>query len=393
MADNTYRDIGVRGHLTSSSASITASVPTHDDINAFRTVLARAKRIVVLTGAGMPAASVLRRSDDLWHKPDDSLLFTPEDVADTPSHSLKETALKAEPNAAHLALARFAVPHFRHIIAPESTFTIITQNIDGLERRALEHIFPQFGLPWPTDAGSTGTPVIQQDDPVLIEMHGLGTGIARTDHGNRYGEIDTKNYPAPPLCGSENDEKQLLSDPPPIFENISCRTSDESRGSESIASTSYPMSRNAVSERACLRVDPWLDVQHALNSADVCILVGCEPSDVYDVYDQILRIGSHGGVVAVLGDDNACPEASFHLKGPVVDVVPEVLALGANNRILEDGTIRTYYPGVTVTRTATGRSTSYGYAPDNNIPLHMKSFSLSFSRPVCVLSDSSCTLS
>jgi len=45
-------------------------------------------------------------------------------------------ALKANPNDAHRALAAFSVPSLRNQITPESSFELITQNVDGLSARA-----------------------------------------------------------------------------------------------------------------------------------------------------------------------------------------------------------------------------------------------------------------
>jgi NAD-dependent protein deacetylase/lipoamidase len=100
--------------------------------------LRRARHVAVLTGAGVSAESGLPTFRDaltgLWakHRPED--LATPEAFERNPSmvwqwyRVRRESALRAEPNPAHLALARLEdqVPHF----------TLITQNVDGLHRRA-----------------------------------------------------------------------------------------------------------------------------------------------------------------------------------------------------------------------------------------------------------------
>lgn len=94
------------------------------------------KKLVVLTGAGISAESGLktfRDSDGLWEK------YRVEDVA-TPMAWVKDPELvlrfyndrrrdviKAQPNAAHLALAKLE-DHFE--------VTVITQNIDDLHERA-----------------------------------------------------------------------------------------------------------------------------------------------------------------------------------------------------------------------------------------------------------------
>jgi NAD-dependent deacetylase len=92
----------------------------------------------VLTGAGVSAESGLPTFRDalsgLWakHRPED--LATPEAFERDPAtvwawyRMRREAALAAEPNPAHLALARLET------LVPR--FTLITQNVDGLHRRA-----------------------------------------------------------------------------------------------------------------------------------------------------------------------------------------------------------------------------------------------------------------
>jgi NAD-dependent deacetylase sirtuin 5 len=67
-----------------------------------------------------------------------------------------------QPNAAHIALAKFSLPAFREKIAPGSTFTLITQNIDGLSTRALASVKNSLG-----DAD-----IDEQAEPDILEMHG-----------------------------------------------------------------------------------------------------------------------------------------------------------------------------------------------------------------------------
>lgn len=96
------------------------------------------KHIVVLTGAGISAASgiaTFRGSGGLWenHRIED--VATPEAFARDPElvwrfYSMRRAkAGEAKPNAAHRALDHFAA-------AFAGQFTLITQNVDGLHRRA-----------------------------------------------------------------------------------------------------------------------------------------------------------------------------------------------------------------------------------------------------------------
>jgi NAD-dependent deacetylase len=100
--------------------------------------LRHARHVAVLTGAGVSAESGLPTFRDaltgLWarHRPED--LATPEAFQRDPRtvwawyRMRREAALAAEPNPAHLALAKLET------LVPR--VTLITQNVDGLHRRA-----------------------------------------------------------------------------------------------------------------------------------------------------------------------------------------------------------------------------------------------------------------
>ena len=98
-----------------------------------------ARRIVVLTGAGMSAESGVSTFRDaqtgLWSK------FRPEQLATEQAFRAdpglvwdwyelrRQMIARVEPNAGHLALAAFAARH-------PGRLTVVTQNVDGLHQRA-----------------------------------------------------------------------------------------------------------------------------------------------------------------------------------------------------------------------------------------------------------------
>ena len=100
--------------------------------------LRRSEHVVALTGSGVSAESGVptfrEAQTGLWERYDPQQLATPEAFARDPDLVWswyawrRELVRKAEPNPAHLALAELErrVPHF----------TLVTQNVDGLHRRA-----------------------------------------------------------------------------------------------------------------------------------------------------------------------------------------------------------------------------------------------------------------
>jgi NAD-dependent deacetylase len=103
----------------------------------FLNVLKSAKRVAVLTGAGISAESgvaTFRGKEGLWAK------FRPEELASADAFMLNSALVwewyqyrrdiidKVQPNPGHFALADME-KHFK-------SFALITQNVDGLHRRA-----------------------------------------------------------------------------------------------------------------------------------------------------------------------------------------------------------------------------------------------------------------
>ena len=100
-------------------------------------VLREANHVVALTGAGISAESGLptfRGTGGWWRKLDPSRLATPEAFRQAPElvwewyEHRRSAAIATRPNPAHLALAALE--------RASSTFTLITQNVDGLHQRA-----------------------------------------------------------------------------------------------------------------------------------------------------------------------------------------------------------------------------------------------------------------
>ncbi len=111
---------------------------TSNGIARGREILAKARRVAVLTGAGVSAESGIPTFRDaqtgLWAKFDPMQLASPEGFRADPSlvwrwYAARRSRVRdAEPNPGHRALAA-AATRFEQ-------FTLITQNVDGLHARA-----------------------------------------------------------------------------------------------------------------------------------------------------------------------------------------------------------------------------------------------------------------
>lgn len=101
-------------------------------------IIKTAKKVAVLTGAGMSAESGITtfraKEDGIWKAFDPSEVATPDAFKKNPHkvlawhQSMREICKNAEPNAGHYAIAQM------QSLFPE--VIVITQNIDGLHQRA-----------------------------------------------------------------------------------------------------------------------------------------------------------------------------------------------------------------------------------------------------------------
>jgi NAD-dependent deacetylase len=113
------------------------TAPSVAEMERAAAALAGARRVCVLTGAGISAESgvpTFRARDGLWEQHRIEDVATPEALARNPRRvwefyeARRETMRHVEPNPGHAALARME-PLFE-------SFCLVTQNVDGLHRRA-----------------------------------------------------------------------------------------------------------------------------------------------------------------------------------------------------------------------------------------------------------------
>ena len=247
-----------------------------------RALLSSARRIVVLTGAGISAESgvpTFRGPDGLWRS------FRPEELA-TPQAFARDPRLVWEwygwrrdrvaacaPNAAHLALARLALtrPDVR----------IVTQNVDGLHPAAAHHIAAETGRP--------AAPAIP------LELHGSIFRVRctrcrwRAEHRDSIDAREPESLPRCPECAA------LLRPDIVWFGEM---------------------------------LDPAiLDEAFALASrADVCCVVGT--SAVVQPAASIASVtAEHGGSIIEVNPEETplTREAEVSIRGTAVETVPALL--------------------------------------------------------------------
>lgn len=170
------------------------SVSDRHEIDHARRLVGSARRILILTGAGVSAESgvpTFRGSDGLWrtYRPED--LATPQAFQADPRLVWEWYGLRRErvgvcrPNAAHSAIARLTLSH-EHA-------RLVTQNVDGLHELALEEAVAE--RPYPG---------ISVDRAEPIRLHGSLFRTRCTGCDDRTSDrhpVDTESEASLPRCG------------------------------------------------------------------------------------------------------------------------------------------------------------------------------------------------
>lgn len=109
-------------------------------------------------------------------------------------------ALKAQPNAAHIALASLSIPNVLKRIAPQAeSYHLITQNVDGLSVRAHKALFDRLAV---EEQATSDAPEKAGDDlppsnpTYIIEMHGRIHDVTCTVCDARVANFDSPICPA-----------------------------------------------------------------------------------------------------------------------------------------------------------------------------------------------------
>ncbi|GJE97569.1 NAD-dependent protein deacylase-like protein [Phanerochaete sordida] len=198
-------------------------------------------------------------------------------------------------------------PDILKSIAPEATFTFVTQNVDGLSTRALQEVAAREGADH------------RQAAP-YYEMHGrvldtICTACERRAHHSAN----------EPLCPALAAAGALPTDP----------TSPSGVDTDEVRDIPLAQLPRCAACGGLLRPGVvWFgeqplhmdEIDEAVAAADLCLVVGTS-STVYPAAGYAYEVADHGGKVAVFnlerteGDD----EADFLFLGPCEQTLPEAL--------------------------------------------------------------------
>ncbi|KAF8877873.1 sirtuin [Infundibulicybe gibba] len=284
------------------------------DIQAFRTVLAASKSVVILAGAGLSVASGIqtyRGSGGLWmvqytrrdvgcDENGDAEAFQANPAVVWRFYSDRRTiCYNALPNPAHHAIASMCLPATRARVLPSATSVplVITQNFDGLSPRALDALAPVF------------TPAEFKDaQDRLVEMHAIDNNFARGG-GPLVRALD------PGSAGAEGD--------------ISVEALPRCGGTAWGGSNRYGRCGGLLRPAVV-----WFgevpegqgEIARTLNWADMLIVVGTS-SLVYPAAGYAKTVKARGGKVVVFNTERSKgdEDADFLFLGPCEQTLPEVL--------------------------------------------------------------------
>ncbi|KAF4013729.1 NAD-dependent protein deacylase sirtuin-5, mitochondrial isoform 1-T4 [Dama dama] len=260
----------------------------------FRKCFAKAKHIVVISGAGISAESgvpTFRGAGGYWRKWKAQDLATPQAFARNPSqvwefyHYRREVVQSKEPNAGHLAIAECQA----RLHGQGRQVVVITQNIDELHRKAgTKNLLEIHGSLFKTRCTSCGVVAENYKSPICPALSGKGAPDPTTQDAG----IPVEQLPRceEPGCGG-------LLRPHVVWfgENL----------------------------------DPAIleEVDKELALCDLCLVVGTS-SVVYPAAMFAPQVSARGVPVAEFNMETtpATNRFRFHFQGPCGTTLPEALA-------------------------------------------------------------------
>jgi len=283
----------------------------------FRKVVKSSRNIIAIAGAGLSAASgipTFRDGGGLWRKYEAMSLATPQAFSKNPNrvwqfyHMRREKARKAKPNGAHMVLAALSVKESLRQVCPSAeSFTLITQNVDGLSRRALDQLTD-------TLASKEILEKVTPEPQSIVEMHGRLLATLCKECHNREANDES------PICAALEGTEVVV---------------ERQEQEPDIPLSDLPR----CSQPNCgglLRPDVvWFgevpyhldDIEEAVQKADLAIVVGTS-STVYPAAGYAFKVAEQGGTVAVFNLDRSAgdSDADYLFLGPCAETLPEVLA-------------------------------------------------------------------
>lgn len=287
-----------------------------------RRLLADAERVVILTGAGLSADSGLRTfrdRDGHWRNQRPEDLATPAAFERDPClvwswYSARREAVGAAiPNAAHLAIAEFAVAR--------PGVSIVTQNVDALHTRAAEQVI----------AGDEGR--MRRDANASRRKAGVGGGPSE--------EQDASSYSIPPDArpGSFRNPALPLELHGCLFRTRCTRCSHRRDDRDAVDASAPGTLPRCPRCGALLRPDVvWFGeslgeaIERAFQlgaAAQVCLVVGTS-AVVQPAASVALMTRRAGGAIIEVNPDETplTPMAEISLRATAVEAVPVLLRAG-----------------------------------------------------------------
>ncbi|XP_045765595.1 NAD-dependent protein deacylase-like [Maniola jurtina] len=279
--------------IVSESIRLNMTLRQSSDMAKFRDHLDVAKEVVILSGAGISAESgipTFRGAGGYWRKYQASSLATPEAFHTSPSlvwefyHYRREVAAKAQPNAGHLAIADYEKRN-----EGKKKITIITQNVDGLHKRAgTINLIELHGNLYKTRCTKCKEVLVNTDSPICEALANRGAPDANVVGS----DIPIKSLPhcKIPNCGG------LLR--------------------PHIVWFGEGLDPNVLEQ-----------AEEAMSSCDVCLVVGTS-SVVYPAAMFAPQAAQRGAIDAEFNIEPtpATPDFHFYFEGPCGTTLPTALS-------------------------------------------------------------------
>ncbi|KAF5375563.1 hypothetical protein D9615_009173 [Tricholomella constricta] len=317
-------------------SSIFSMAPSSDKAS-FRATLASAENIIILSGAGLSAASGIptyRNADNsLWNNFDPLAYAVPEAFKDDPIgvwkfyHRRRAEYLLAKPNNAHRALAVLAHPPALARIAPHHKaprVLHVTQNVDALALGVLESL-PDQGQGGPSEAEGDVPPPAKDS---LIEMHGdiFVTRCTACQHVQRSYTPALASALAELEKNSASDDGAADAAGGPA---ITLAQLPKCGGDAWAGSNRYGRCGGLLRPEVVWfgEVPPLMgEIARRMSKCDLLLVVGTS-STVQPAAGFAAQVKKNGGTVAVfnLGRSTGDEEADYMFLGPCDETLPDLL--------------------------------------------------------------------